>query len=222
MNPRFFRPVAAVFEAVFNPYMACRLRGPILHGQPPVLDDALPLVLLLNHVSWWDGFLARALQRRLRPAGSFHTVMLERELRKHPYFRLMGCAGVEPGDPASWRKARQDLSVRRRKDRDFCLAFFPQGAIWPADRRPLGFKPGILRLLRDLAPVQVVPAGIRIEPLNTHVPNAFASLGSALRVDADRIPTLSGLEGAVQERLDDLDGWLATRGEAALREARAA
>ena len=221
MRTRFFRPAAAVFEAIFNPYMACRLRGPILHGHLPVLDDDLPLVLLLNHISWWDGFLARAIQRGLRPEGSFHTVMLERELRKHPYFRLMGCAGVEPGDPSSWRKSRQNLSLRRRQDPRFCLAFFPQGAIWPSDRRPLGFKPGILRLLRDLAPVQVVPAGIRIEPLNTHLPNAFASLGPAQRVDADHIPTLPSLEDAVQEQLDDLDAWLSAQGEAALHEGRA-
>jgi 1-acyl-sn-glycerol-3-phosphate acyltransferase len=215
VKPVFFRPAVAVFESVFRPFLRSRVRfRAFLPERPP--DPSLPVVFVSNHVSWWDGFLLREVHRRVRPEAPFHTVMLERELSKHPYLRFLGCHGLVPGNANSWKAVQSDLSEIRTKDPSLCVAFYPQGRIWPAQRRPLGFQPGIRQLLRRLAPVQVVPVGLRFEPLNTQSPNVFAALGPAFRVEADGVPDLASLERLVEERLDALDAHLLALGEDAV------
>jgi len=214
MRPVFFRPAVAVFESVFLPFLRSRLRfHTFLPENGP--DPSLPIVFVSNHVSWWDGFLLREVHRRVRPHAPFHTVMLERELSKHPCFRLLGCHGLVPGRAPSWKAILADLSAIRSSHPELCIAFYPQGRIWPAQRRPLGFQPGIRQLLRRLAPVQVVPVGLRFEPLNTQSPHAFASVGPPSRVEAGTIPDLGTLERLVEERLDALETHLLELGEAA-------
>jgi len=111
---------------------------------------------------------------------------------------------------------QDDLASIRSREPRLCVAFYPQGRIWPAQRRPLGFQPGIRQLLRRLAPVQVVPVGLRFEPLNTQSPNVFAALGPALQVAADGVPDLASLERMVEGRLDALDAHLLALGEDAV------
>lgn len=218
MKANFFRPAVAVFEAVFLPFLATRLAKLhiVLPGTP--LDESLPVVFVSNHVSWWDGFLLRALHRKMRPGAGFYTIMLERELRKHPYFRLMGCVGIEPGKTGSLDRAIESVASRRQADPGLCLSFFPQGRIWPAQRRPLGFRTGIVRVLERLAPVQVVPVALRIEPLNTMSPHAFVLAGEPVSIDPlQQIPTTKELEALVHATLDDLAARLDRLGESASR-----
>lgn len=218
MKANFFRPAVAVFEAVFLPFMGTRLAKLHIVVPPAPLDESLPVVFVSNHVSWWDGFLLRALHRRLRPQAGFYTIMLERELRKHPYFRLMGCVGIEPGKEGSFDRAIDAVASRRGTDPGFCLSFFPQGRIWPATRRPLGFRTGIVHLLERLAPLQVVPVSLRIEPLNTMSPHAFVLAGAPRKIGpGQRIPTTKELESLVESTMDDLASRLERLGESATK-----
>lgn len=218
MKANFFRPAVAVFEAMFLPFLATRLARLHLVAPSTQLDESLPVVFVSNHMSWWDGFLLRALHRKLRPRAGFFTIMLERELRKHPYFRLLGCVGIEPGRPGSLDRAIDAVASRRGTDPGFCLAFFPQGRIWPATRRPLGFRTGIVRVLERLAPVQVVPVALRIEPLNTMSPHAFVLAGDPVRIEPGHpVPTTRELESLVQAAMDDLAGRLERLGESAAK-----
>lgn len=217
-----FHPLAArAFEAVFLPFMARRLE---LHLQTAAvrIDPDIPAVFAANHVSWWDGFLVRALQRRLRPHDPLHTLMLERELRTRPFFRLLGCVGVEPGKAGSFTTALDELSRRRERDPASSYAFFPQGRIWPAQKRPLGFRRGIEPLLARLAPVQLVAVGIRFEPLNTLRPHAFVRCGKTLLVEKDRSVSSREVEALVQGVLDELSRRLDLLGEDARFEEGAA
>lgn len=217
MRPRFFPPAVAVFEAVFRPFSATRFSAVHIETESVELDPSLPVVLVSNHVSWWDGFLVRALQRRLRPKAPLFTVMLGRELRKHPYFRLMGCVGIEPGIRGSFDLALESIAGERARFPDLCLAFFPQGRIQTAQRRPLKFRSGVLEAIRKLSPVQVVPVGLRIEPLNTMAPHAFVATGPVLRFGPGDAPNLAGIESAVRTVLDDLAERLDRLGEDARR-----
>src|SRR5690606_15052336 len=101
--------------------------------------DDRPLLLVCNHVSWWDGFIIRAVQQRLRPAAPVFTLMSRSELDRHPYFRLMGAVGIGNTSAAAVRAGLREFEARLFDAPGSVGVVFPQGAIWPASRRPLGF-----------------------------------------------------------------------------------
>jgi hypothetical protein len=174
------------FDVFFTPFRRRRLADIRIAGLPRGLAPGAPLILVANHVSWWDGFLLREVHRRLRPQARLTNVMLAGELARRPLLRALGAEPVQPGSAASLRALMRRLDELRADDPEFVLVFFPQGRIWPADRRPLGFRTGIERIVRRLAPATVLPVGLRIEPLNTVRPVGFVSVGRQIAVSGRR------------------------------------
>ncbi|MFP4624931.1 MAG: hypothetical protein ACLFRX_12175, partial [Gemmatimonadota bacterium] len=82
MKTRYSPRVWAGFELVFRPWMRRRLDGIHVRGLEGAawIPGELPVLLLANHVSWWDGFLLREVHRSLRPDAPLHVVMSEAEL----------------------------------------------------------------------------------------------------------------------------------------------
>lgn len=213
MKTRFVPQAAAVFDAVIGPFLSTRIAKLHVQGPSNPLPSGMPLLLVANHVSWWDGFLLRALQKRLRPTAPLHTVMLERELAKNPWFRLMGCHGLVPGDRSSWEGILAALACEVAANPDTCLSFFPQGRIWPSQRRPLGFRRGIEQLIPRLPDPLVVPVAIRFEPLNTLSPHVFLRVGEPVRSPTGELAGAKHWERVVQALLDEQAAQLDRLGE---------
>jgi chlorobactene lauroyltransferase len=213
VRTRYSPGVWAGFELLFRPWMRRRLDGVHVRG----LEDArwipeLPVLLVANHTSWWDGFLLREVHRRLRPSAPFHVVMTERELRRVPVFRWMGAVPLSDG-PLAARSLLRDLRGRIDRRPDAVLGMFPQGRIWPSHGRPPGFRPGAAWLARRLAPLTVVPVGLHLEPLTRPGPAAFVSVGQP-RVVRRAIDTTE-LEVMVALEVDALLAHTREHGEAA-------
>ncbi len=171
----------------------------------------LPLLLVANHVSWWDGFLLWELQRRLRPKGRVRTLMLESGMREHGIFRRLGGIPMRPGDPVSIRGAfRAARREREQYGSQLAIVYLPQGKIWPSTRRPLGFQRGVEVLARELAPVCCLPIGIHVEPLTSPEPSLFISVGEPL---ISPLPSAAQLENDVEDLLDGILGELSSHGE---------
>lgn len=215
MKTRFIPQAAAVFDAMLAPFLSSRIGGLHFHGPSTPIPPGKPLLLVANHVSWWDGFLLRALQKRLRPDAPLHTVMLERELAKNPWFRLMGCHGIVPGDRSSWDNVLDSISVALRERPDGCVAFFPQGRIWPAQKRPLGFRKGLSQLIERLPEAVVLPVALRFEPLNTLSPHAFVTTGEPVLVASVHRNHPDHWEDLVRLLLDEQAAHLDRHGEQA-------
>jgi hypothetical protein len=213
---RGFSPLAyAGFSTAFRPWMKRRISG--ISISPPrshILSD-VPLMLVANHVSWWDGFLLIELQRMLRPHAPFHTIMLESELRRSPFLRRIGAIGVDPDSVPSVLSAMRELARRTEERPDSMIFFFPQGRIWPSYRRPLGFKRGIEVFCKAIGDVVVIPVGIHIEPLNHAAPSAFVYAGKPL-ADIDAV-SARPVERLVEGELDRILQLLMQHGEDAGR-----
>jgi 1-acyl-sn-glycerol-3-phosphate acyltransferase len=209
MDSRFSPTVVRAFELVFRPWMHRRIRV-LITGLPRDLDAGRPLVIAANHVSWWDGFLLREVQRRVRPNAPHYTLMTRRELDRFPFFRRLGVVGIDPGSAGSVLRALRVLEARVAERPDSVVGFFPQGRIWPSYRRPLGFRRGVERFARRLS-AQVLPIGIHAEPLNAPAPSLFLNAGEIVE------PTVpvARLETEVERLLDDLFEFLALHGESA-------
>lgn len=215
MNERWLVPALRWFEICLAPLWALhwRLRvRPPPHPPPP---DA-PLLLVANHIGWWDGFALLALRGRLRPQAPHYTVMLARELRRQPIFRWLGALPVAPESPASVRRLLRTLAVLRQRSPRLTLAYFPQGRIWPSYRRPLGFRRGLDAVARALAPCWIVPCALHAEPLTERRPTLFVLADRPLYADARGIhPAV--VEARVTALLDGLQRFLAEVGEDAAR-----
>jgi 1-acyl-sn-glycerol-3-phosphate acyltransferase len=211
--------VFSAFELFFGPWRARRLRTVLLPQPGPLPLPGMPIVLVANHTSWWDGFLLRDVQRRLRPRAPFHVVMREDELRRHPAFRLMGALPLRAGSLSSTRALVRSVRAISARHRDAVFAWFPQGAIWPSGRRPLGFRRGIELIVDAASPCWIVPVGLHIEPLNRSAPTAFIAPGPALAAPGTAVGATQ-LEAAVTARLDAVSALLHEHGEAAVRHIR--
>ncbi|HEX6372251.1 MAG TPA: lysophospholipid acyltransferase family protein [Longimicrobium sp.] len=213
MDSRWQPPAVRAFELFFRPWRDARVRTRVA-GLPRALPEGVPLLLAANHVSWWDPFTLREVQRALRPTAPFFTVMLEAELARRPFFRRLGVVGLDPASPASLRACIRQLRRLLDAHPDGSVCFFPQGRIWPSFKRPLAFRPGIGLLARELAPLLVLPVGLHVEPLSATRPTVFASAGPLI-VDSHLDPT--ELETAVEREADAILAFLSRHGENAPR-----
>ena len=216
MKTRYSRSVWRGFELFFRPWMRRRLDGVHIRGIESAtwVPAGIPLLLVANHVSWWDGFLLREVHRRLRPDAPLHVVMSEAELRRHPIFRWMGA--IPLGDsPLAGRRLLAALRARTAAHPDAVIGYFPQGRIWPSHRRPLGFRRGGAWLAGHLSPVAVAPVGLHLEPLTRPGPAAFVSVGRPRVVGSAVNP--HHLETAVTGEVDAILQVVRDHGEAAPR-----
>jgi 1-acyl-sn-glycerol-3-phosphate acyltransferase len=219
LRSRYVAPLAAAFDALLAPWRRWHLRQ--VHVAGAAVDDVpndLPLLLVANHVSWWDGFLLRAVQKRLRPRGALFTVMSARELARFPYFSLLGAVRLDRDSVGSVRRMLRELAAHRRRHREMLIvSYFPQGRIWPSGRRPLGFQRGVGLVAAHLAPIAVVPVALHIEPLTTPSAHAFVLVGDPMIVGMGETPDVGAIERAVVSLLDRLRDFLDDSGEDAVR-----
>ncbi len=201
-----------VFDLLLRPWMAATLRVHVagVSLRPP---PGHPVVLCANHVSFWDGFLLREVQRRFLPWRPFHAVMLERELALRPWLRILGATGVTPGSVSDTRHMLRTLTALGRSSEGAVLAYFPQGCIRPGSPSPLGFRRGVAAVARVLAPAVVVPVGLQILPGRAARMDAFVSLGEPLAVPGREPVTADLVEAAVGEELAAIRAFVAHHGE---------
>jgi 1-acyl-sn-glycerol-3-phosphate acyltransferase len=210
-EPRFSFAALAAFELFFGHWMRRRIHAILLAGHlPDSLPPDRPIIFAANHVSWWDGFVLREVQRRTRPGWRIQVLMRESELRRFGFLRWLGAVGVDPAQPRSVLGVVRRVADYAGRHPRTTVLLFPQGRIWPSARRPLGFHRGVEVLARALDAV-VVPTAIHVEPLNHPAPSVFVSLGRPF-LPGDEL-SASLVEARVASELDRIFAVLALHGE---------
>lgn len=116
-------------------------------------DEGGPLLILANHVSWWDGFWIAHLNHTLLKR-KLHFMMLEENLRKHWYFSYCGGFSIQKGRRSvllSLEYAARLLTSPRNM-----LFLFPQGELESMHQQEIRFENGVERLL------SLCPAGVQV------------------------------------------------------------
>lgn len=143
-------------------------------------------VLVANHHSWWDGYLAWALaQREGRP---FSVLVDTDTIERYPFFSEVGAIEV-----TAVRRA-----VRRAADGAW-LFVFPEGRLGP-EGSLAPFAPGAAAIAR-LAGVPVVPVVWRVRLRGAQYPEAYVRGGAALPAGADAAAQRRSV-AALLQRLD--------------------
>lgn len=158
------------------------LRGVYLKGEVP----KGPLVLAMNHHSFYDGHLVWLLARRMEQPASL--LVAEKNLKAFPVLKLLGAL-----------EARWVREALRRLGRGEWVALFPEGEMrYPGPLGPL--KPGATWLARK-AGVPLLPVACRVALRGFEHPEAFLLVGRPLPPEEDLERALGGLLQELDEAL---------------------
>ncbi|NLT03981.1 MAG: glycerol acyltransferase [Bacteroidales bacterium] len=117
-----------------------------------VVGDALPtkgaILLLANHISWWDGFWVAFLNTK-HFGRLFHVMMTEEQLRKHPYFSRCGAFSIRKGHRSQVESLAYAASLLDVPTS--LVLLFPQGVIHSLYQAPLHFERGVRQVLAKAA-----------------------------------------------------------------------
>ncbi len=188
---------------VFNAWFARHARTRIertfdrvrAHGIEEVaaLARDRPLLVVSNHTSWWDPLVAFHASEHLLGADG-HALMDAANLRRLPFFALVGAFGVDLADPGDG--ARAIRYAARLLDRAGRLVWiFPQGRERPITERPLAFKAGAAEVAHVAKRALTVPAALRYELAGTEKPVVYFSFGEPLETARDREAQERAVEG---------------------------
>jgi 1-acyl-sn-glycerol-3-phosphate acyltransferase len=103
-----------------------------------------PVLLIGNHFSWWDGFIAYRLND-LSLHKVFNVMMLQEQLETRPFLNKVGAFSIKRGS-RSVVESLQYASVLLHDDKNLVVVF-PQGTITSIHRRPVRFEKGTERII---------------------------------------------------------------------------
>lgn len=203
------------FNALFARHARDRIRASFAATRIHGLDRAreisrrAPVLVVSNHTSWWDPLVVLHVSHHLIEADG-HALMDAKNLRRLPFFGLVGAFGVDLDRPEDGAAAVRYAA--RLLDRPGRLCWiFPQGRERPITERPLDFRRGAAEIARVSRRAVVIPAAIRYEMGAEERPFLYVSLGVELTPDRDVTAARAAQEAAVEVELARIER--AVRGE---------
>lgn len=134
------------------------------------------LLIIANHISWWDGFWIvylnlKKLHRR------FHFMMLKEQLEKNWYFKYAGGYSVE-------RKSRSiieslDYTAWLLNNPKNLVLMFPQGEIKSMHEQEMVFEKGIQRIIEKASnEIQIIFVANMIDYFSAPKPGLYMHIKS--------------------------------------------
>lgn len=183
--------------------------APLPEGFPGDPTAPEPLIVFMNHASWWDPLTALLLAERYWPHRPVYAPMDAAALRLYPFFRRLGVFGVELGSLAGalafLRTAAEVLRVP-----ESILWLTPQARFADVRERPVTFARGLAHLVRRVEHGLLVPLAVEYVFWEERTPEILARFGSVLSVaelsEASPQAAQARLQSALQAAMDELAG----------------
>lgn len=167
-----------------------------------------PLLLVANHTSWWDPLVALWLSVRHLGFDAY-AMMDARNLRRLPFFGLVGGFGVDLDDPRDGaRSVRHAASLLDRPGR--AVWVYPEGRE-RSPFSPLELRAGAAHIAKLSTRARVVGIGVRYVFAGAEAPDLWISLGPAFERSRDIRSGLEAQRRAIETELARIDG--ARKGE---------
>lgn len=180
----FSRPSPSLL-ALFDRYLHWYI-GRHFHGLRLALGSRFPaasrpLIVFLNHASWWDPLTAIVLSRYWLPRADHYAPMEAAALRHYGFMRKLGLFPVESGTP---RGAAQFLRAARSilAEPNAVLWITPEGRFTDVRARPINFQPGLAALVSRLDSCTVVPLAIEYIFWDERLPEILALCGDPITI----------------------------------------
>ncbi|MCI0695934.1 lysophospholipid acyltransferase family protein [candidate division KSB1 bacterium] len=201
---------AAWADGIFHPYVRwlCKRHFHAIHllGQAPETNPDLPLLLLPNHSTWWDGFFVYLLNKKLFRRKAY-LMMLDEQLSRYRFFARLGAYSINPQSSGSIKESIK-YSIEILKQRIMpkpLLCIFPQGELLPWEKRPLGYKSGVETIISGYGgKANFLPLAIKTEFLHEQLPEAFFCFGENLVANSNTFAGMQRLQEIEESLLDEL------------------
>lgn len=108
------------------------------------VDREYPVLLIANHISWWDGFWAVCFNY-MKLKRIFYFMMLEEQLKKHWFFKYCGGFSVSRNSRSILESINYSVSLMA--DRRNLVLIFPQGEIQSIYKPEFQFEKGLEYIL---------------------------------------------------------------------------
>jgi 1-acyl-sn-glycerol-3-phosphate acyltransferase len=170
----------ALFELYLRWYTRRNFHGfRVAHGErfPKRVDG--PLIVYLNHASWWDPLTCIMLSRRFLAGADHYAPMDEAALERYRFF---GKLGLFPVEMETTRGAIQFLRYSRQvlAEPNSVLWLTPEGHFTDARLRPPVFKDGLATLLARTSSATLVPIAIEYIFWDERNPEILVSCGNPI------------------------------------------
>ena len=109
-------------------------------------DNGNAVLLIGNHVGWWDGFWGMYLNLKVLKR-KFHFMMLEEQLLKYRFFNYTGAFSVDKGSRSVVESIRYASELLN--DSENMLLMYPQGRLHSMYEHHFQFEKGLERMLKN-------------------------------------------------------------------------
>lgn len=176
-----------------------------IFGTIPEPDPALPVLLLPNHSTWWDGFFVWHLNE-VHFKRPFYLMMLQEQLLKYPFFRKLGVFGIDQENAKGMLSSLSYAVELLGQSPPPILTIFPQGELQRSLKRPLDYKKGIDWILKRYSgKVTLLPLAMRCEFTDQQLPVTWFEFADGIEADSANFPGIDQLEKIETELLEQLE-----------------
>lgn len=159
-----------------------------------------PIIVYLNHPSWWDPIVCAEVSRRLMPGRKHRAPISATSLQQYRFFRHIGMFPVEQDSP---RGAAQFLRTAGAVlQGNGVLWITAQGHFTDARVRPVELKSGLGALLQRSTGPTVVPLAVEYTFWNQRLPEVLLSVGEPFAVNPGGALSSAAWTTTLEERLE--------------------
>jgi 1-acyl-sn-glycerol-3-phosphate acyltransferase len=178
-----------------------------LASAPIPAADGAPVIVVLNHPSWWDPLICTVLSREFGDATTEHYgVIDEAMLAKYGFFRWLGIFGVEANSlRGAARFLKTATTLLEGTDRFFWIT--AQGRFADVRERPLALQSGAGHLAARLSRATIVPVAVEYAFWNEKTPEVLVRIGTPLETEDSNLDGkawTTKIELALTDTLDSL------------------
>lgn len=145
--PRLFFKIGWFFTSW---WVASRFNKLKIHGVEIKPDTSY--LLLCNHFSFWDGFLAAYLVKhtigKKQKVNTINFMSVKKQMQMNPWLRLMGSFSVSPGKISSGKSVA--YAAEKLNKPGNVLVLYPQGNLESCHVRQIEMKDGINALIPQI------------------------------------------------------------------------
>ncbi len=149
------------------------------------IDEEQPLIVYMNHASWWDPLTALVLAKKYFSNRQLYAPIDAEAVKKYPFMQRLGFFPVEQdklhGAGNFLKTARSILNAPRSS-----VWLTPEGQFADPRERNLPFQPGLAHLVSKMEHGVVLPLAMEYPFWEERLPEALGRFGEPIRI-ADHV-----------------------------------
>jgi 1-acyl-sn-glycerol-3-phosphate acyltransferase len=205
--PRISQPLLALFSAYSSYYLRKHFRAIYLSGEALQLAPHKPVVIYLNHASWWDPLVCLLLSNHFTRERLNYAPIDSESLEQFRFFARLGFFGVQKNSRRGAINFLHTASAVLQND-DAVLWVTPQGEFVDQRIRPLALKNGLAELAKAVREISLVPLSIDYFFGEHRLPSIAVRFGESVPAESlitsSREEATAHLAGALEHSQDAL------------------